>query len=59
MGRRDTQREDYWLEPRPRAAEAKGYQGSAHRTEDSTRDTKNYKDKTTRDQDGALRLYEK
>ena len=40
-------------------AEAKGYKYGTHRTTDNSRDIKSYTKKTMRDQDGALKLYEK
>jgi hypothetical protein len=39
--------------------QAKGYAYGAHRMEDSARSSKIYTQKTIRDQDGALKLYEK
>ena len=38
---------------------AKGYSHGAHREEDTIKDIKTYKSKTLRDQDGALKLYER
>ena len=54
MGRHEVQPDDLWEK-----AIAKGYKQGAHRTEDSKRDSTTYVPKTLKDQNGALKRYEK
>jgi hypothetical protein len=54
MGRQEASPEELWEK-----AVAKGYKHGAHRAEDSKRKSTTYVDKTLKDQNGALKRYEK
>ncbi len=54
MGRHEAHPDELWEK-----AIAKGYKQGAHRTEDSKRDSTTYVPKTLKDQNCALKRYEK
>ena len=54
MGRREPNSVDLWEK-----AVARGYELGAHRTEDSKRNTEDYVPETLKDQNGALKRYER
>lgn len=54
MGRRETHVENLWEK-----AVSKGYKPGAHWSEDSKRDSTTYVPKTLKDQNGALKRYQK
>ncbi|KAL9040621.1 MAG: hypothetical protein Q9214_004411 [Letrouitia sp. 1 TL-2023] len=54
MGRRETHLENLWEK-----AVSKGYKPGAHWSEDSKRDSTTYVPKTLKDQNGALKSYQK